>query len=121
MIVDSSAEKSVRQDGLLQRVLVRIAPKSIDVAILARFDEDESLGIASGSCFEARNGVWGQRHVTGTTVWGASRAYRWECLQAILPLEERIAWDGIDEFKANSRGRRLRRSSSAIDLTRTSR
>ena len=42
--------------------------------------------------------------MTGTTVWGASRAYRWGCLQELLPLEERIAWDGIDEFKANSRG-----------------
>jgi len=42
--------------------------------------------------------------VTGSTVWGASRAYRWECLQELLPLEERVAWDGVDEFKANSRG-----------------
>jgi poly-beta-1,6-N-acetyl-D-glucosamine synthase len=72
--------------------------------LLARFDEDGDLVIASGSCFELRGGEWRQRHVTGSTVWGASRAYRWQCLQAILPLEERIAWDGIDEFKANSRG-----------------
>ena len=42
--------------------------------------------------------------MTGTTVWGASRAYRWDCLQEILPFEERVAWDGVDEFKANARG-----------------
>jgi glycosyltransferase involved in cell wall biosynthesis len=72
--------------------------------LLDRFDADSSLGIASGSAFELQRGAWRQRYVTGTTVWGASRAYRWECLKELLPLEERVAWDGIDEFKANARG-----------------
>ncbi len=72
--------------------------------LLAKFDADTSLGIASGSAFELRRGIWEQRFVTGSTVWGASRAYRWECLQELLPLEERVAWDGVDEFKANARG-----------------
>lgn len=72
--------------------------------LLGKFEADPSLGIASGSAFELRRGVWEQRFVTGSTVWGASRAYRWECLQDLLPLEERVAWDGVDEFKANSRG-----------------
>jgi glycosyltransferase involved in cell wall biosynthesis len=72
--------------------------------LLGRFDADGSLGIASGSAFELQRGAWRQRHVTGTTVWGASRAYRWECLQEILPFEERVGWDGLDEFKANARG-----------------
>ena len=47
---------------------------------------------------------WRPRHVTGSTVWGASRAFRWDCLQDVLPFERRLAWDGIDEFKANSLG-----------------
>ncbi len=72
--------------------------------LLAKFDADPALGIASGSAFELRRGAWEQRFVTGSTVWGASRAYRWECLQELLPLEERVGWDGVDEFKANSRG-----------------
>jgi poly-beta-1,6-N-acetyl-D-glucosamine synthase len=72
--------------------------------LLERFEADPALGIASGSAFEFQRGAWRQRHVTGTTVWGASRAYRWECLQEILPLEERVGWDGLDEFKANARG-----------------
>jgi poly-beta-1,6-N-acetyl-D-glucosamine synthase len=72
--------------------------------LLARFDADPALGIASGSAFELQRSEWRQRYVTDTTVWGASRAYRWECLQELLPFEERIAWDGVDEFKANARG-----------------
>jgi biofilm PGA synthesis N-glycosyltransferase PgaC len=72
--------------------------------LLVKFDADASLGIASGSAFELRRGVWKQRFVTGSTVWGASRAYRWDCLQELLPLEERVGWDGVDEFKANARG-----------------
>jgi len=72
--------------------------------LLAKFDDDPSLGIASGSAYELRRGRWEQRFVTGNTVWGASRAYRWGCLQQLLPLEERVAWDGVDEFKANARG-----------------
>lgn len=76
--------------------------------LLAGFDADPALGIASGSALELRRGRWEQRFVTGSTVWGASRAYRWECLQQLLPLEERVAWDGVDEFKANSRGWRTK-------------
>jgi len=72
--------------------------------LLDRFETEPELGIASGSAFELQDGEWRQRHVTGSTVWGASRAFRWACLQEILPFEERVAWDGIDEFKANARG-----------------
>jgi poly-beta-1,6-N-acetyl-D-glucosamine synthase len=72
--------------------------------LLERFDADASLGIASGSAYELVRGTWKQRFVTGSTVWGASRAYRWGCLRELLPLEERIGWDGVDEFKANARG-----------------
>jgi len=72
--------------------------------LLGKFDDDPLLGIASGSACELRSGRWEQRFVTGNTVWGASRAYRWGCLQELLPLEERVAWDGVDEFKANARG-----------------
>lgn len=72
--------------------------------LLERFEADPALGIASGSAFEFRRGDWRQRFVTGTTVWGASRAYRLECLADLLPFEQRVGWDGLDEFKANARG-----------------
>lgn len=72
--------------------------------LLAEFDDDPKLGIASGSGWEQRDGRWAQRHLTGSTVWGATRAYRRECLESVLPLEERVGWDGIDELKANANG-----------------
>jgi len=72
--------------------------------LLGAFAADPALGIASGTCHELEKGLWTERHVTGSTVWGATRAYRWDCLQQVLPLEERLGWDGIDEFKANSHG-----------------
>ena len=72
--------------------------------LLEAFARDPSLGIASGSAWELNNGAWRQRFVTGGTVWGATRAYRWACLQDVLPLEERHGWDGIDQLKARARG-----------------
>jgi glycosyltransferase involved in cell wall biosynthesis len=76
--------------------------------LLEAFASDARLGIASGSAYELDGGAWRQRHVTRSSVWGASRAYRWSCLAAILPLEERMGWDGIDEVQANARGWRTR-------------
>jgi glycosyltransferase involved in cell wall biosynthesis len=76
--------------------------------LLERFGNDDRLGIASGSCWEEESGAWRQRHVTGASVWGAARAYRRECLPDVLPLEERMGWDGIDEAKAAMCGWRTR-------------
>jgi biofilm PGA synthesis N-glycosyltransferase PgaC len=76
--------------------------------LLQAFEDDPSLGIASGSAWELSDGSWRQRFVTGGTVWGATRAYRWSCLQDVLPLEERHGWDGIDQLKARARGWRTR-------------
>lgn len=86
---------------------ISVAPDYFE-RLVAQFETDPSLGIASGSIFELERGGWRQRHLTGSTVVGASRAYRWACLQDIMPLEERVAWDGLDEFKANAREWRTR-------------
>lgn len=72
--------------------------------LLAEFGADPTLGMASGTCHELEDGEWRERHVTGSTVWGASRCYRRECLASVLPLEQRMGWDGVDEFRANARG-----------------
>jgi glycosyltransferase involved in cell wall biosynthesis len=75
--------------------------------LLAAFAADPALGLASGECWEpGGRGERGWRHrpVTDTHVWGAARGYRWECLQDVLPLDERMGWDGIDQLRALTRG-----------------
>jgi biofilm PGA synthesis N-glycosyltransferase PgaC len=76
--------------------------------LVAAFEADPKLGIASGTCYERSQGEWRQRHVTGDHVWGASRAYRLVCWDDVSPLEARLGWDGIDEMKATLRGWRTR-------------
>lgn len=73
---------------------------------LARaFVEEPRLGIASGTCLElGEDGEWHPIPVTRGHVRGAARAYRKECLEQVLPLEERVGWDGIDELKAGFLG-----------------
>ncbi len=99
--------------GELPTVVVKLdADTSFDEdyfeRLLAEFAADPALGIASGTCHELEDGEWRERHVTGTTVWGASRAYRSECLEEVMPLEHRMGWDGVDEFRANARGWKTR-------------
>ena len=77
------------------------------------FANDPGLGIASGSGFELKAGVWRQQFATRGTVWGATRAYRWGCLQEVWPLEERLGWDGLDELQATVRGWR---TATLLDL-----
>lgn len=72
--------------------------------LLQAFGADRTLGIASGSCYELEGRDWKQRFVTGDHVWGAARAYRRDCLLDVLPLEQRLGWDGIDELKAALQG-----------------
>jgi poly-beta-1,6-N-acetyl-D-glucosamine synthase len=76
--------------------------------LLAEFDADATLGIASGTCYERDRGEWRPRHATRVHARGASRAYRRRCLQDVSPLEVRLGWDGIDVLKATVRGWRTR-------------
>lgn len=73
--------------------------------ILGAFDDDPTLGIAGGLCLETdRHGIWRPARVTRDHVRGATRAYRAACLADVLPLEERMGWDAIDELRARVAG-----------------
>jgi glycosyltransferase involved in cell wall biosynthesis len=72
--------------------------------LLEEFDRDASLGIASGTCWELKGDTWKPQHVTRGHARGAARAYRRACLEDVLPLVESVAWDGIDELRAQTRG-----------------
>jgi biofilm PGA synthesis N-glycosyltransferase PgaC len=81
--------------------------------LVGAFERDPALGIASGTGFEPEDGTWRQKHVTRDHVWGCARAYRWACLQGVLPLQERQGWDQIDETTARLAGWRTR---TLVDL-----
>jgi poly-beta-1,6-N-acetyl-D-glucosamine synthase len=74
--------------------------------LVGRFAADPSLGIASGTCYEEEDGEWVRRTKADTTVWGATRAYRSECLPDVLALEPRMGWDGLDELSVQLKGMR---------------
>ena len=80
--------------------------------LLGEFAADPQLGMASGTCHELEDGVWRERHVTGSTVWGASRCYRRECLAAGAAAR---AADGL------GRGRRVPRQRPRLEDARRSR
>jgi glycosyltransferase involved in cell wall biosynthesis len=75
--------------------------------LVAAFDADPSLGMASGICTELEDGEWRPLHGTRSHVWGAARSYRWACLEHVLPLEERQGWDEIDAIRAQIAGWRV--------------
>lgn len=108
------------RDLLAFRAGVEVLPEPVDVFVkmdadidfepdycerlVGRFEQDPKLGIASGTCLELEEGEWVRRTKAATTVWGASRAYRWSCLDIVRSLEPRMGWDGIDELQAQLRG-----------------
>ena len=74
--------------------------------LIGRFEEDETLAIASGTCYEQENGTWVRRTKAESTVWGATRAYRSDCLADLMALEPCMGWDGLDEISVQLRGMR---------------
>jgi glycosyltransferase involved in cell wall biosynthesis len=74
--------------------------------LMARFEADPKLAIASGTCYEQEHGQWVRRTKAESTVWGATRAYRSDCLADLMALEPCMGWDGLDEISVQLRGMR---------------
>jgi len=74
--------------------------------LIGRFEEDATLAIASGTCYEQEDGEWVRRTKAESTVWGATRAYRYENLADVETLEPCMGWDGLDEIRVQLRGLR---------------
>jgi poly-beta-1,6-N-acetyl-D-glucosamine synthase len=73
--------------------------------LLRAFEDDPRLGIAGGTCYEQDGvGRWRAYRVTGGHIRGATRAYRWACLEDVSPLEERIGWEAVEEARAALKG-----------------
>jgi glycosyltransferase involved in cell wall biosynthesis len=71
--------------------------------VLTAFERRPRLGMASGRCLEETLGSQ-EQFVTGEHLWGAVRGYRRDCLADVLPLEEAMGWDTVDEVKARLAG-----------------
>ena len=102
-------KRGVAQLSVVPDVVVKVdADVDIDPdyfeTLLERFADDPLLGIASGSCYELEDGEWVRRTKVEGTVWGASRAYRWNCVPDMMSLEPSMGWDGLDELKVQLRG-----------------
>jgi poly-beta-1,6-N-acetyl-D-glucosamine synthase len=81
--------------------------------LTGRFESDPSLALASGTCFESEGGAWVRRTKAHSTVWGASRAYRWSAVPVLMALPPRMGWDGLDELQLQLKGFR---TETVIDL-----
>jgi poly-beta-1,6-N-acetyl-D-glucosamine synthase len=77
--------------------------------LLGEFEADQLLGLAGGLWGETVRGRWRlERNPNEHHVPGALKCYSRECFEAIGGIEERLAWDTIDETRARMRGFRIR-------------
>jgi GT2 family glycosyltransferase len=73
--------------------------------LLEAFAEDPNLGLAGGVLREPHGDGWGpQNAASDYHVRGALKCYTQECLQMIGGIQERLAWDTIDEVYARMHG-----------------
>jgi glycosyltransferase involved in cell wall biosynthesis len=78
--------------------------------ILERMRRDPDLGIAGGSILEPKkNGGWKRIGQPSYHVHGALKLFTRECFEAVGGIQERAAWDMIDETYARMRGFRTER------------
>jgi hypothetical protein len=84
-------------------------PRDYWDAVLGEFERDESLGIAGGVRTERAGRRWVVERVpVDKHVPGALKCYSLACFTSIGGLQERLAWDTIDETYARLRGYRTR-------------
>ncbi len=74
--------------------------------LLAEFAGDPRLGLAGGVMLERDGADWAKREqaASGYHVRGPLKCYTRECLEAIGGIQERLAWDDLDEVYARMRG-----------------
>ena len=77
-----------------------VLPPDYFERILAHFNKDEKLGMASGKTYIRQKGRWVLERAPDTHVYGSCKTYRKTCLKDIgghLPL---LGWDILDGAKA---------------------
>jgi biofilm PGA synthesis N-glycosyltransferase PgaC len=79
-------------------------PRDWFAKLIARFEDDSSLGLAGGRLEERNGDGWKVIPIPSHHVHGAVKLFRRECLEAIGGIPERLGWDTIDETYARMRG-----------------
>jgi biofilm PGA synthesis N-glycosyltransferase PgaC len=72
--------------------------------LLAKFHQDERLGIASGSYLEQQHGEWQPVWMPPYHACGASKVIRAKCWEEIGGFVPARGWDTVDEIRAQCRG-----------------
>jgi poly-beta-1,6-N-acetyl-D-glucosamine synthase len=85
---------------------IELAPGYLET-VMQRMDADPSIGIAGGYLDEPQpDGGFRRIPIPAHHVHGALKLYRRECLHSIDGVQERLAWDTIDETYARMYGYR---------------
>ncbi|MGO9761412.1 MAG: glycosyltransferase family 2 protein [Solirubrobacteraceae bacterium] len=95
---------------------IELPPRYFEL-LLGEFAQDPALGLAGGVLREPEGEGWSREHAASEYhVRGALKCYTRECLEAIGGIQERLAWDALDEVYARMRGYRTRTMSQLIAL-----
>jgi biofilm PGA synthesis N-glycosyltransferase PgaC len=87
---------------------IELSPRYFEL-LLAEFERDPELGLAGGTLSERTEDGWTEeRAPSDYHVRGALKCFTRACLESIGGIQERLAWDTIDEVYARMHGFRTR-------------
>ena len=81
-----------------------LLPPHYFATLLARFQEDPRLGIASGKTYNFQQGRWVLERIPDFHVTGACKTYRLDCLRQMGGLIPILGWDILDVAQARRCG-----------------
>jgi poly-beta-1,6-N-acetyl-D-glucosamine synthase len=93
-------------------------PAGYLAGLLDEFDRNPRLGVGGGRLVERFGSRWRAIRIPDYHVHGALKLYRRECFEDIGGVEERLAWDTIDETYARMRGWETRSFPSLVGIHR---
>ncbi len=95
---------------------VELPPRYFEL-LLGEFARDRGLGLAGGVLREREGDGWAEPPAgSDYHVRGGLKCYSRDCLEAIGGIQERLAWDAIDEIYARMRGYRTRTLPALVAL-----
>jgi poly-beta-1,6-N-acetyl-D-glucosamine synthase len=95
---------------------ISLPPRYFEL-LMNEFEEDPALGLAGGVLRERRGDGWAHQHAgSAYHVRGALKCYTQRCLVAIGGVQERLAWDTIDEVYARMHGYKTRTLPQLVGL-----